>query len=162
MVHEWDLVRRIRQSYALKLALALISVVALTVAVGALVQAQTADQLEADVREEMTTVSESRSESVDTWLSSVKTQTRLTAAHPVFQSGETERVRSHVRGLVADGNVPDGVVAVHYYDAETTEVVTSSSDGMVGADLGDQGAPFATDPRRSTGRTTSTSPLRSR
>ncbi|USZ67475.1 methyl-accepting chemotaxis protein [Halorussus salilacus] len=152
MVHRWDFVKRIRQSYALKLALALISVVALIVAVGALVQAQTADQLEADVEEELTTLSESRAESIDTWLSSVQTQTKRSANHPVFQSGDTERIRSHLRELVEGENVPDGVVAVHYYDADTKEIVTSSSDEMVGVEPDEQGAPFATDPPTFDGR----------
>ncbi len=137
---------RIRRSYGLKLAIALVSVVAITVAVGALVQAQTAEQVQKDAQGELETLSNSRAESLDAWLAGVKTQTQLTAEHPVFESGDRDRIRDHLTGLVADGNVPDGVVAAHYYDADEETIVTSSSEKMVGVDPAEQGAPFATDP----------------
>ncbi|UPV74845.1 methyl-accepting chemotaxis protein [Halorussus limi] len=137
---------RIRRSYALKLAIALVSVVAITVAVGAIVHAQTAEQVRNDAQEELKTVSNSRAESLDAWLSSVKTQTQVTAQHPVFQSGDRDRIRDRLNGLVADGNVPDGVVAVHYYDAAEKTIVTSLSEKLVGVSPAAQGAPFATDP----------------
>ncbi|WP_166035416.1 methyl-accepting chemotaxis protein [Halorussus pelagicus] len=109
-------------------------------------QAQTAEQVRDDVQEELTTLSDSRAESLDAWLSSVKTQTGLTAKHSVFQSGDTDRIQGHLKGLVDDGNVPDGVVAVHYYDAAEKTIVTSSSDEMVGVSPAEQNAPFAADP----------------
>jgi len=141
-----SIVDRIRRSYALKLAVALVSVVALTVAVGAVVQAQTADQVRADVQEELTTLSESRADNLDTWLASVKTQTRLTADHPTVRTGDTDAIGSHVSGLVEDGKTPEGVVAVHYYDAAEGTIVASSNDAMTGVSPAEQGAPFATDP----------------
>src|SRR6056297_1298252 len=143
MGHRWAFLGRVRRSYALKLAIALVSVVAITVAVGALVQAQTAEQVRDDVQEELTTLSDSRAESLDTWLSGVKTQTGLTAKHPVFRSGETDRIQGHLKGLVDDGNVPEGVVAVHHYDAAEKTIVTSSSERMTGVSPAEQGAPFA-------------------
>jgi len=141
-----SIVERIRQSYALKLAVALVSVVALTVAVGAVVQAQTADQVQTDVQEELTTLSESRADNLDTWLSGVKTRTRLTADHPTVRTGDTDAVGSHVSGLVEDGKTPEGVVAVHYYDTAEQTIVASSNDEMTGVSPVEQGAPFAADP----------------
>jgi methyl-accepting chemotaxis protein len=146
MGQRWPVLEQIRRSYALKLAIALVSVVAITVAVGALVQAQTAEQVRGDVQEELTTLSNSRAETLDAWLSGVKTQTEITAGHPAFRSGDTDRIGEHLNGLVDDGNVPEGVVAVHYYDAGEGTIVTSSSDKLTGVSPGEQGAPFATDP----------------
>ncbi|WP_276302061.1 methyl-accepting chemotaxis protein [Halorussus lipolyticus] len=137
---------RVRRSYASKLAVALVSVVALTVVVGALIHVQTGERLRTDVQDELTAFSNSRADTLDTWLSSVETQTKLTSQHPALKTGDTDRIRGHLKGLVTDGTVPDGVVAVHYYDAEEGTIVTSSSDELAGVSPGEQGAPFATDP----------------
>ncbi|NEU56027.1 methyl-accepting chemotaxis protein [Halorussus sp. MSC15.2] len=152
MGHTWPFLGKIRRSYALKLAIALVSIVAVTVAVGALVQAQTADEVRADVQEELTTLSNSRADNLDTWLSSVKVQTKLTSRDAALRSGDTDRIRGHLKGMVADGNVPDGVVAVHYYDAAEGTIVTSSNDAMAGVSPAEQGAPFAADPPTFDGR----------
>jgi len=141
-----DPLDRIRGSYAAKLALALLAVVGLIVAFGAMVHFETAEQLQGDVQEELTSTAEVRAADLDTWLSSVKTQTTLTSEHPAVTSGDTEAIRSHLTDLVEEGTVPDGVVAVHYYDAAADEIVTSSSREMIGVNPGENGAPFATDP----------------
>ncbi|WP_115862996.1 methyl-accepting chemotaxis protein [Halorussus litoreus] len=137
---------RVKGSYAVKLAVALLSVVALTVAVGVVVQAQTAEQLRTDVQEELTTLSESRAESLDTWSTSVKSQARMTSTHPYVQDADTDRFRDYARGLVDDGTVPEGVAAVHYYDADEQEIIASSDARMEGVDPAEQGAAFAEDP----------------
>ncbi|WP_135828426.1 methyl-accepting chemotaxis protein [Halorussus halobius] len=146
MGQEWPLLGRVRGSYALKLAFALVAVIALTVAVGALVQAQTDEQLRQDVEAELTTVSESQSGTLDTWLSNVKRQSRLTSEHPAVTAGETNRTRELMRGLIDRDGVPEGVVAVHYYDADERTIVTSSSDEFVGVNPARQNMPFATQP----------------
>jgi len=139
-------VERVRGSYALKLALALVSVVALTVAVGALVQAQTNEQLRDDVEGDLTTVAQSQAGTLDTWLSNVKRQTRVTSRHPAVASGDVNRTRTVLSQLVEDDGVPDGVVAVHHYDADERIIVTSSSDEFVGVNPARQNVPFATYP----------------
>jgi methyl-accepting chemotaxis protein len=136
-------VDRIRRSYAAKLALALLAVVGLTVGFGAVVHVQTAEELRDDVEEELTTTAEVRSSDLDTWLSAVRKQTRLTAAHPVFEGRDRGAIRSHLTGLVDSGTVPDGVVAVHYYDVESGRILTSSDERLVGASPREMGAPFA-------------------
>jgi methyl-accepting chemotaxis protein len=146
MGQRWPFVESVRQSYALKIAIALVSVIALTVVVGAVIDIQTEERLQADVQEELTTLSNSQSDTLDTWMGSVKTQTKLTSKHPVLQSDDTDRIQGHLKGLVADETVPDGVVAIHYYDTESDTIVTSSNDKMVGVSPGEQGALFATNP----------------
>jgi len=146
MGQRWPFVENIRKSYGLKLGVALVLVVALTVVIGALIHVQTGERLRSDVQEELTTFSDSRADTLDTWLGGVKTQTRLTSEHPALQSDDEERIRGHLKGLVDDEKVPDGVVAVHYYDTETETIETSSSDALVGVNSAEQGAPFATNP----------------
>jgi methyl-accepting chemotaxis protein len=136
----------VRQSYAAKLAVALIAVVALTVAFGAVVHFRTADQLCEDVRSDTTAIADSRADELDVWLSSVGTSAKVTSDHPTLRSGTVPQVRTHLSGLVERGNVPKGVVALHYYDAEAGRIVTSSAEPMVGISPAKQGAPFARDP----------------
>ncbi|WP_162224356.1 methyl-accepting chemotaxis protein [Halorussus amylolyticus] len=142
----WSPLNRVRESYALKLAIALVSVVALTVAVGALVQAQTADQLRDDVQGQLTSISESQAGELETWLSNVNRQTRVLSEHPTINAGDTYRKRAVLRDLIADDGVPEGVVAVHYYDADEQTIVTSSAEDFVGVNPARENAPFATSP----------------
>ena len=141
-----DPLDRIRGSYAAKLALALLAVVGLIVAFGAMVHFETAEQLQGTAQEDLTSTAEIRTNDLDTWLSSVKTQTTLTSKHPAVTSGDTTAISDHLRELMGDGTVPEGVVAVHYYDSAADEIVASSSSEMVGVTPGENGAPFATDP----------------
>jgi methyl-accepting chemotaxis protein len=136
----------VRQRFAAKLLLALLAVVGLTVGFGAFVQTQTAADLRADANEELTSTAEIRGETLDTWLSGVEKQTRLTSGHPAVTSGDEERVRSHVRGLAESGTLPEAVVAVHYYDREEKRILVSTAPPLEGVSPAEQGAPFATDP----------------
>lgn len=140
------LLARIRRSYGAKLALALVAVVVLTVAFGGFVHAQTTAELEDDVRAEMTNTAEIRAAELDTWLSGIERQTRLHSGYPVLRSDDRGEIRDHLSSAVERGQVPDGVVAVHYYDTAEKRILTSSSDELVGVSPAEQGAPFATDP----------------
>ncbi|WP_435176037.1 methyl-accepting chemotaxis protein [Halorussus sp. AFM4] len=137
---------RIRRSYAAKLAIALLAVIAITVAFGTLVHFRTAETVQADAQQDLTTLSKAQANELDRWLSNVERQARTTSEHPALASGDPDRIREHLSGLVEDGQVPRGVVAVHYLDTERMTFVTSSSSGMVGVSPREQGAPFATDP----------------
>ena len=136
----------VRQRFAAKLLVALLAVVVLTVGFGALVQAQTSTELRTDATDELTTTAEVRGETLDTWLSSVQQQSRLTARHPAVQSGEPDRVRSHLRELVESGTVPESVIAVHYYDTDAKRILVSSDERLEGVSPAEQGAPFVRDP----------------
>jgi methyl-accepting chemotaxis protein len=136
----------VRQRFAAKLLVALLAVVVLTVGFGALVQAQTSAELRADATDELTTTAEVRGETLDAWLSSVQRQSRLTARHPAVQSGEPDRVRSHLRELVESGTVPESVIAVHYYDTDARRILVSSNERLEGVSPAEQGAPFARNP----------------
>jgi methyl-accepting chemotaxis protein len=107
---------------------------------------RTADQLREDVRSDMTAIADSRADELDVWLSSVGTSAKVTSDHPTLRSGTVPQVRSHLTGLVESEKVPEGVVALHYYDTEAGRIVTSSAEPMVGVSPAEQGAPFARDP----------------
>lgn len=137
---------RVRGSYAAKLALALIAVVALVIAFGAMTAYQTNADLRQNVEADLTQSADVRADELDTWLGGVTKQTRIVSASQTVQSDDTDAIQSHFTELVASGQVPEGVVAIHYYDTASKTFVTSSSDAMVGVKPGEQGAPFAADP----------------
>jgi methyl-accepting chemotaxis protein len=137
------LLGRVRKRYGLKLAAAFAAALLLTVAVGTVVSLDASAQLRDDVERNTVDTAEQRAERIDTWLSGVRTQARVTADHPTLRSDDRSAVRSYLDGLATDRRAPDGVVAVHFVDADTGELVTSSSDEMVGVDARRQGAPFA-------------------
>ncbi|GAB6860626.1 methyl-accepting chemotaxis protein [Haloplanus litoreus] len=134
---------RVRERYGLKLAAAFVAALLLTVAVGAVVSADASAQLRDDVERNMVDTSEQRAERLDAWLSGVTTQARVAADHPALRSDDRSTVTAYLDELASDERAPDGVVAVHYVDADTGELVTSSNDRMIGVDARSQGAPFA-------------------
>lgn len=136
----------VRRRFGLKLAVALLVVTISAAAIGAWIHVQTSQTMQEDVEHELKAVSQMRAAELDTWLDTLRTETRAASTHPVFQSDDTERIRSHLNELVADEQVPEGVVAVHYLDTEEMTFITSSSEEMVGVSSKEQGAPFATDP----------------
>jgi methyl-accepting chemotaxis protein len=141
-----SLLEWIRESYAARLGLSLVVVIAITGSLGVVVAAETSDQLQRDVESDLSATASARAGDLDTWLSAVKTQTRLTSAHPDLESDDRETVDDHLSSLITRGAVPEGVVAVHYYDTSEQRILESSSDAMEGVSPADQGAPFATDP----------------
>ncbi|SHG74993.1 methyl-accepting chemotaxis protein [Halobaculum gomorrense] len=141
LVPDW-----LRRRYAAKLTVALLVVVVLTVAFGAVVQAQMNALLRQDVDEELSTTASVRADTLDTWLSGVKKQTVLTSRHPDMASGDLGRVNDHLATIQASGALPAGVAAVHYYDTADKRIVASTSDKLVGVSPAEQGAPFATNP----------------
>ncbi|WP_256947048.1 methyl-accepting chemotaxis protein, partial [Halobacterium hubeiense] len=137
---------RVRGSYGAKLAVALLVVVAIAVGVGAMVYQQTNDQLQEDVRSELSATADARAAQLDAFLDNVRGQTRLASSRPELASGDRDQISSFLDELAASDSLPDGVAAVSYYDADSQQIVESSSDQLAGVDAGEQGAAFATDP----------------
>jgi methyl-accepting chemotaxis protein len=140
------LLARLRGSYGTKLAVALVVVVALSVGVGALVYEQTTDRLEGDVRADLTGSADARADHLDAWLSSVRGQAQLASSQPALASDSPTEIESSLDRLATSSERPNGVVAVHYYDAASTTIEASSNDEFAGVNPAEQGAPFATDP----------------
>ncbi|MFB6196571.1 MAG: methyl-accepting chemotaxis protein [Haloplanus sp.] len=133
----------IRERYGLKLAAAFAAVLLLTVAVGAVVSADASAQLREDIERHMVDTTEQRAERLDAWLQGVANQARVASDHPALRDGDRAAVGSYLDSLASDDRAPPGVVAVHYVDSTTGEIVSSSNDDFVGVDARSQGAPFA-------------------
>jgi len=137
---------RIRGSYGAKLTLSLLVVVAIAVGVGGMVYLQTDAQLEGDVESDLTATADARAAELGAWLDNVRGQTRLASSHPALTSGDRAEAAAFVDDLAASDTLPEGVVAVHYYDAAEGRILESSSEELTGVSPAEQGAPFATDP----------------
>jgi methyl-accepting chemotaxis protein len=136
----------VRSSYGAKLGVALLAVVALVVGFGFVVQEETTATLREDVRTELQTSAETRAAELDTWISGIESQARLHSSQSVLQSGDVATISDHLAGTAESGALPDGVVAMHYYDAETQTIEASSNPEMEGVKPSAMGAPFALDP----------------
>ena len=142
----WGRSRSIRSSYGMKLGIALIAVVALVVGFGSLVQAETSATLEDEVEAELHTSAETRAAELDTWISGIESQTRLHSQQPAIRSGYEREISRDLTRTIESGAVPEGVVAVHYYDTESGAIEASSMSEMEGVRPSAMGAPFAMDP----------------
>jgi methyl-accepting chemotaxis protein len=136
----------VRRSYAARLGVALAFAVVIIVVFGGVISAQTSAQLEDDVQEDLTVQSQTEARQLDTWVRSIENDVRTTSRLPVFASGDTSQVKAELDRMIADDEVPEDVVAVHYLDTESMEFLTSSADGMIGVNPREQGAPFAQEP----------------
>jgi len=136
----------VRERYTARLGVALAFAIVVMLAFGAVISVQASGELRTDVERDLTNQAGAQAAHLDTWIASVTGDVRTTSQLPVFASGETERIKPALDRLIADGNVPADVVAVHYLDTADMEFLTSSSDEMVGVDPAAQGATFATDP----------------
>ncbi|AZH24236.1 methyl-accepting chemotaxis protein [Haloplanus aerogenes] len=134
---------RIRERYGLKLAVAFTVVILLTVGVGTVVSADASAQLRADVEQHLAGTADERAERLDAWLSGVQTQARSASDHPALRSDDRATVTAYLDELASDDRAPPGVVATHYVDADSGEIITSSNEQLVGVDARAQGAPFA-------------------
>ncbi|MUV61521.1 methyl-accepting chemotaxis protein, partial [Halobacterium sp. CBA1126] len=114
---------RVRGSYGAKLAVALLVVVAVAVGVGAMVYQQTNDQLRDDVRTELSATADARAAQLDAYLDNVRGQTQLASTRPALASGDRTEIAALLDELAAGDSLPDGVTAVHYYDAAEQRVV---------------------------------------
>ncbi|MDQ2054814.1 methyl-accepting chemotaxis protein [Halobellus sp. H-GB7] len=136
----------IRSSYGAKLGVALLAVVALVVGFGVVVQEETSATLQEEVKGELSTSAAARAAELDTWISGIERQTRLHSTNQVLKSGDRGEISTHLTETVDREAVPEGVVAVHYYDRESKTILASSMAKMEGVDTAEQGAAFATNP----------------
>jgi methyl-accepting chemotaxis protein len=137
---------RLRGSYATKLAVALLAIVAVLVGYGVVVQAQATDQVRGDVRSELTTGAEMQAGELETWLASIKREARLTSRLPAVESGDTDTIQTRLDAYNQREQLPEAVAGVHYLDTDEMVITASSKAAMVGVSPAEQGAPFATDP----------------
>ncbi|QIO22590.1 methyl-accepting chemotaxis protein [Haloarcula sp. JP-L23] len=133
-------------SYAARLGVALAFAIVVIVAFGAVVSLQASATLEDDVASDMTALSDTQASQLDAWLTTTRRDVRTTSRLPVFTDGSQAEIQDRLTDLVANDEVPPDVVAVHYVNTGTGEIVASSNEQFVGVNAAEQGAPFATDP----------------
>ncbi|ELZ74107.1 transducer protein cosT/halobacterial transducer protein IV [Haloferax larsenii JCM 13917] len=128
---------RIRESYLLKFALALLVIVVLIAVVGVGVQGQTESTIKSDVRADLTARAEAESSSIGQWRERHVAVTRMLSDHPTLRSGDNAAIQSYLRSEMSK-KLPTGTQSVHYIDTREGTVVTSTSDAAVGKDLSSQ------------------------
>jgi methyl-accepting chemotaxis protein len=85
-------------SYAARLGVALAFAIVVIVGFGAVVSTQASATLQEDVERDLTTLSEMRSDQLDSWLGTVERETVLTAQHPAVGSDDPDRVDEYIEG----------------------------------------------------------------
>ncbi|MFB6281957.1 MAG: methyl-accepting chemotaxis protein [Haloferacaceae archaeon] len=136
---------RIRGSYTVRLAIALVAVIALLVGVGVVVEAEATDRVEEDARTDLKADAGLQAGELEAWLDGVKRDVRATSAHPAVASGDAARADGYLDGL-SSSDTPAAVAAVHYVDTGRMRIAASTMDRFEGANPREQGAAFATDP----------------
>ncbi|MFC7250119.1 methyl-accepting chemotaxis protein [Halomicroarcula sp. GCM10025324] len=131
-------------SYAARLGVALSFAIVVIVAFGVLISVQASATLEEDVSEELTALSDTQADQLDAWLTTTQREVRTTSSRSVFATGSTTEIQDRLEGMVTNDEVPPDVVAVHYVNTETGEILASSDQQFVGVNAAEQGAPFAT------------------
>jgi methyl-accepting chemotaxis protein len=138
--------RALRGSYATRLGAALALAILVIVVSGIGISTQASATLQDDVKDELGTLSETRTEQLDAWLETVRRDAIMTSQLPVFASGDTDQIHDRLTSLVENDMVPRDVVAIHYLDTEEMVFETSTNEDLVGVSPAEQGAPFAENP----------------
>jgi methyl-accepting chemotaxis protein len=133
-------------SYAMRLGVALSLAIVAMVAFGFVVSTQASATLNEDVREDLTALSASQAQQLDSWLTNTKRSIRATSAHPALASGDTDRAGAYLQSLADGDATSENVVAVHYLDTQSMVIEASSDERFVGVSPADQGAAFAENP----------------
>ena len=133
-------------SYAARLGTALVFAIVVVVAFGAVISVQASATLQEDVERDTTALAETQADQLDGWLTTARRDVRATSRLPVFENGSQSAVQDRLTRLVENEEVPPDVVAIHYVDTGTGEIIASSSSQFAGVNAAEQGAPFATDP----------------
>jgi methyl-accepting chemotaxis protein len=141
LLPEW-----ISESYARRLGVALSLAILAMVAFGLVVSTQASATLEDDVEQELTTLSGSQAEQLDSWLRNTQRSVRATSAHPALESGDADQAQQYLTSLIENDATSENVVAVHYVSTETMTFEASSNEAFVGANAVEQGAAFAENP----------------
>ena len=136
----------IGDSYAARLGIALGFAIVVVVVFGAIISVQASATLAEDVELDTTALSETQADQLDGWLTTAQRDVRTTSSLPVLSDGSQSEKQDKLVELVDDEEVPPDVVAVHYVNTETGEIVASSDEQFVGVNATEQGAAFATNP----------------
>jgi methyl-accepting chemotaxis protein len=133
----------IRRRYAAKLGVAFLVVVLLTGAIGGYMYFDTSEKLERDAKYQMRNSAEAQASQVNAWVKNSRRLTKLISSSQTIKSDDSAKIQPYLKGLVADDQMTAGARAIHYVDASSTRILTSTLDDRVNATPRDEGAPWA-------------------
>ncbi|MFB6178869.1 MAG: methyl-accepting chemotaxis protein, partial [Halorientalis sp.] len=122
----------IRRRYAVKFSLAFLLVIVAIVVIGASIYTTSSAQLTTQGKNRLATTATTHAVTLTNWIESSKSHTNLVAESAAIQSGDTDRINSYFDSLLIGDGMTQGASALHYVDADTTEIVASSSDSTIG------------------------------
>jgi methyl-accepting chemotaxis protein len=102
------------------------------VAFGLVVSAQASASLNEDVRDELTALSGSQADQLDSWLANTQRSVRATSSHPALADGDADHAQEYITSLAEQDATSENVVAVHYMNTETMTIEASSKSQFVG------------------------------
>ncbi|MFB6189648.1 MAG: methyl-accepting chemotaxis protein [Halapricum sp.] len=133
---------RIRKRYGLKLILSFLVVIVVIGAIGGYIYLRTGDQLTRDAEQRMGTRALDHANALDTWVNNSESTTRVVSSALTAEARQ-DTVQQYLSSLVEQGDLTDGVRAVHYVNTDSGEILASSLQSRVGANPRQEGAPWA-------------------
>ncbi|WP_049939514.1 methyl-accepting chemotaxis protein [Natronomonas pharaonis] len=120
---------RIRQSYLLKFAVAVVLVLAVTLGAGIVIQQAVADDLEDDIHDEMETIAMLEADKMEAWFEERSSSARVLSANDDFG---TEGPAGNEALLTALDRTPADVESVHVLDLDADEITDSTDPNAEG------------------------------
>jgi methyl-accepting chemotaxis protein len=133
----------IRESRMVKLLGAFVVVIVLISAIGGYLFVTSSAAVSDDAEQDLETSATADATAIDTWASNSETAARLVSTSGIITRGDRDRIQRYVEELVAENRLTSGARAVHYIDAESTEILASTLDNRVGSRPAEEGAPWA-------------------
>jgi methyl-accepting chemotaxis protein len=133
----------IRKRHARKFFVGVLVVMLVAGSVGAYGYTETQRQLEADVRDRVTSTAQLQADGLDSWMTGLRRQTRTLSGAKQFQNGHVEEIDLYL--MSRRGSMGESVAAVHYVDVSTGAVLSSTDRDRVGSNLLDAGAAWSPD-----------------
>jgi signal transduction histidine kinase len=126
---------RIRRSYTLRFASALLLIVVFITLVGIYVQGEAAETIENDVEDQLVLEAETEATQLSEWLEGNKMPARLLSAHPTL-NGSATQAQAHLENQIQT-SLPDQISAAHIVDTGKGTFVSSTTTERIGDSVED-------------------------
>ncbi|NEU57690.1 methyl-accepting chemotaxis protein [Halorussus sp. MSC15.2] len=128
----------VRKRHARKFFVGALVVMLVTGTVGALGYVTTQQRLESQVQRQLTSTAELQADGLDGWIDGLERQTKTLSQAKQFQNGDVDEIGLYLLGQ--QNSLSEAVVAVHYVEARSGDVLASTSRDVVGRNMSDLGA----------------------
>lgn len=123
----------IRERWAIKAGIAVLVILLFIGGVGALMYVQTTDQLTQDAQDQMETAANTQATALSQWMEQLKSEAHTLAFSAPVQNGEPQQISTYFSQELENENLPTDVLAIHYFDTETSAYRASSATDSVDA-----------------------------